>query len=95
MEWGMMIPIVAILVGGMIAVTAIMSGHQRKMAELVRKNQPDTGVLVELQHLRKEVQSMRTEINSNTIAVDGIKNRQIEPQAQSHTLEQRVSQENR
>ena len=76
MDWELMIPIIAIVMGGFIAVTAIMSGHQRKMAELVRKhNSPEAlpALIEEMKQLRGEVQSMRTELHQTTIAIDDVR----------------------
>ena len=71
-----LIPIVAILIGGLIAVSAIMAGHQRKMAEMVRQNaQPDVSgeLLSEIKSLRAEILVMRTEQHQTAIALDDLR----------------------
>lgn len=70
MDWALFIPIVAIVMGGFIAVASILTGHQRKMAELVRKDQPDSEVLNELRALRGEIADLRDRVNQQTLALE-------------------------
>ena len=86
-----MIPIVAILTGGMIAVAPIMTKHQRHMSELVSKQHSEPGILEELQQLRRELQSMRSEINSVTIAVDDLKTSAL-PSASSRDINKKMEE---
>ena len=70
MDWALLIPIVAIMMGGFIAVASILTGHQRKMAELVRKDRPDSEVLNELRSLRGEFADVRDRVNQQTLALE-------------------------
>ena len=63
MDWALLIPIVAIMMGGFIAVASILTAHQRKMAELVRKDRQDSEVLNELRALRGEFADLRDRVN--------------------------------
>lgn len=70
MDWALFIPIIAIVMGGFIAVASILTGHQRKMAELVRKEQPDSEVLNEVRALRGEIADLRDRVNQQTLALE-------------------------
>ena len=70
MDWALLIPIVAIMMGGFIAVASILTAHQRKMAELVRKDRPDSEVLNELRSLRGEFADVRDRVNQQTLALE-------------------------
>ena len=87
----LLIPISAIFIGGLIAVSSIMARHQRKMAALMRENpqQVQPEVLDELRQMRQEVQALRSELHQTTIAVDDIRK-----ELPATRLEQRVSEEN-
>ena len=69
-EFEALIPIVAIVIGGLIAVAAIMSGHQRKMAELVRKDQQEPGLVDEVRAMRAELAQLSDRVNQQTLAID-------------------------
>ena len=56
--------------GGFIAVAAIVTGHHRKMAELVRKQQPESEIVVELRALRGEIADLRDRVNQQTLALE-------------------------
>lgn len=94
MELELLIPIAAILVGGLIAVTAIMSKHQRKMAEMMRQNsqQQMPDLVNELQQMRNEMQVMRGEIHQTAIAVDDLKQDAL-PNERKHELHSRITEE--
>lgn len=76
----LMIPIVAILctmgLPMLIAIVAIMTGHQRKMAELMRSgmdNQSGQAVghlMSEVQALRGQVAQMQDRLNQMTLMLD-------------------------
>lgn len=66
-----LIPIAAILVGGLIAITTMMTNHQRKMAELLRKDvQAQPGLVDELRAMRAELSELRDRVNQQTIAIE-------------------------
>lgn len=83
--------IVLIMLFG-IPIAAILTSHQRKMAELIHgKGQAgefNHQVLAELQSLRAEVNAMRSQLNEQAIIVDDLRPlaRQTPPQ-----IEQRLS----
>ena len=90
------IPIVAIVIGGFIAVAAIMTAHQRKMAELIRKNDsPELlpALMEELKQIRSEMQTMRTELHQTTIAIDDVRATSGGPPAVPQDLSQRIHEE--
>ena len=66
----LLIPIIAIFMGGLIAVASIMSAHQRKMAEMVRKNREEPGLVEELRAMRGELADLRDRVNHQTLAIE-------------------------
>lgn len=69
----LMIPILALT----IPIVAILTGHQRRMAEIMHQNgglgsQADARVLYELDCLRKELADVRNLLNQQTIAIDNL-----------------------
>lgn len=66
----LMIPIIVIFIAGLVAVAAIMTAHQRKMAELVQKNQNDPGLIDELRAMRGELADLRDRVNQQTLAIE-------------------------
>ncbi len=70
-----MIAVIAILMVFGIPMVAILTHHQRKMAELIhsRHNDINPVVMDEVQRLRAEVQQMRTELHETTIALDDVR----------------------
>lgn len=72
-----LIPIVAIVMVFGIPIAAILTGHQRKMAELIHgkyQTQSDMGPLMhEIQSLRAEVQSLRNQVNEQAIVADDLR----------------------
>jgi hypothetical protein len=81
-----MIPIVAILMVFGIPIIALLTHHQRKMAELIHSRGQDLNPVVmdEVQRLRAEVQQMRRELHETTIALDDV--RKLAPRG----IEQRI-----
>ena len=90
--------VMIVILGGlmlMVPIVAILTHHQRKMAEILHKK-PGSEVLPalveELRQLRQEVNSMRTEINANTIAVDDVRNQAL-PSGSRQELHSRMKEE--
>lgn len=70
------IPIVAIMMVFGIPLVAILTHHQRKMAELIHSKgvtEISPVVLDEVQRLRAEVQQLRQELHETTIALDDMR----------------------
>lgn len=65
-----MIPIIALL----IPIVAILSGHQRKMAEIIHQNNrlPNG----EVEALRQEIRELRHLMHQQAIAIDDVRSRQ-------------------
>ena len=90
---------VGVILGGlalMIPVVAMIMHHQRKMAESLRKQAGQDSlpeVVAELKQLRHEVQTMRSELNANTIAIDDAKQRPLSPPPTPIGLEKRIREE--
>lgn len=68
----LLIPIIIFL----IPIIAILTSHQRKMAELMHGQHEDTrqdeGVRREIEALRHEVAALRQRVDDQTLAIDGI-----------------------
>jgi hypothetical protein len=65
------IPIVAIVVGGLIAITTMLTHHQRKMAELLRKDaQEKPGLVDEIRAMRGEMADLRDRVNQQTLMLE-------------------------
>lgn len=80
----------------MIPIAAILTHHQRKMAEIVRKERGGDvapALLEEIKQLRSEVLSMRTELNANTIAIDNVSSNPLSSSSDTQRLEKRVQAE--
>ena len=89
-----LIPIVG-MIGAVIIVPsiAILTYHQRKMAEIVRKNDGSEivpAVLQELKSMREEMRLMQSQLNSTTIAVDDMRDQSSRPGTARDELRQRV-----
>lgn len=69
------IPIFAL----MIPIVAILTYHQRKMAELIHRRAPDDGTLREVAALRAEVQELKQLVQAQVIAMDGLSTRPVLP----------------
>jgi len=72
MEFAILIPLFAIGVPMVIAVTAILTTHQRKMAEILRQNSAQPEVVHEIYALRTEVAALRERVNEQAIQVDNL-----------------------
>lgn len=72
-----LIPIVAILMVFGIPMVAILTHHQRKMAELIhgknQENQTTGQMLHEVHQLRQEVERLRQSVNEQRIEMDDIR----------------------
>jgi hypothetical protein len=67
---GVFIPIVAIVIGGIIAVTTMLTNHQRKMAELYRRDAQQPGLLDEIRAMRAEMADLRDRVNQQTLMLE-------------------------
>jgi hypothetical protein len=67
---GVFIPVVAILVGGMIAVTKMFTAHQREMAQLVRRDVNSPDLATEIKAMRHELVELRDRVNQQTIMLE-------------------------
>lgn len=57
----------------MIPIVAILTSHQRKMAELMQRQAPPLGLPnMEIESLRAEVRELRARIDRQTIALDSL-----------------------
>jgi hypothetical protein len=66
-----LIPIVAIAVGGLIAITTMMTNHQRKMAELLRRDaQQQPGLAEEIRAMRSEMAELKDRVNQQTLMLE-------------------------
>jgi hypothetical protein len=65
-----MIPIIAL----MIPIVAILTYHQRKMAEIVHGHGATPLVMDEIRQLRLEVQQMKEQVHQQAIVVDSALN---------------------
>ena len=79
-----LIPLAGILCG----IVAVLTGHQRKMAEIIHRGNPNAGVEVEA--LRQEVRELRTLVNQQTIALDDLRRSQIAPAPQQTDVQSRL-----
>lgn len=91
--------ILAMVLGGMALLTpviALVTYHQRKMAEIVHKGREGDGlktVVAEVVRLREEVKSLRQETNANTIALDDLGAiRPLAAKEQPPKIEERMTQ---
>ncbi len=66
----LLIPISAILVGGLTVVLKLMTNHQRQMAELYQKNSAQPELLDEIRSLRSELTEMKDKVNQQTLMLD-------------------------
>ncbi len=75
-ELALLIPIVAILIGGLIAIVTMMTNHQRKMAELLRRDvQQQPGLVDEIRAMRSEMADLRDRVNQQTLMIESRPNR--------------------
>lgn len=66
---GTLIPIVALT----IPIVAILTAHQRKMAEIIHQNRQPSG---EIDALRHEIRELRSLVHQQSISLDDIRSRQ-------------------
>ncbi len=78
----MMIVITAL----MIPITAILTYHQRKMAEIVHGKGATPAVINDLENLRREVHEMRHLLHQQTIALDSALNALRIPSEETNRL---------
>ncbi|MBL8049244.1 MAG: hypothetical protein JNJ45_11255 [Chthonomonas sp.] len=67
------IPLAAVVMIFGIPIVAILTGHQRKMAEIMRGNQTvdnSAHLAREFQMLREEVRTLRDQVNRQALALD-------------------------
>jgi hypothetical protein len=65
---GIMVPII----GMMIPIVAILTAHQRKMAELLHGGAAGNNLQHEVHVLRQEVQELKQLVHEQTIAMDAL-----------------------
>lgn len=80
----------------MIPIVALLTHHQRKMAEIVHRTNPvqDPAVLDEVLRLRDEVNRLRIELQETTIALDDLRGKpqQLSNLANQARLENRIGE---
>lgn len=67
---GVFIPIVAILVGGAIAITRMFTAHQKEMAEMMRVHSDQPALVDELRAMRAEMVVLRDRVNQQTLMME-------------------------
>ncbi|QYK55208.1 MAG: hypothetical protein KF733_09350 [Fimbriimonadaceae bacterium] len=72
----------------LIPIVAILTSHQRKMAEIIHKNHGQSNDS-DLLALREEVRALRDAVNRQAIALDTRLDRQLEPPPLQEHLEAR------
>ncbi len=66
-----LVPIVAIVIGGLIAIVTMMTNHQRKMAELLRQDfQQQPGLVDEIRAMRSEMSELKDRVNQQTLMLE-------------------------
>ncbi len=70
----LLIPILAL----MIPIVAILTAHQRRMAEIIHQNH-DSGFGAEVQRLTAEVQALKELVLQQTLALDSAASRTLPP----------------
>ncbi|QYK53829.1 MAG: hypothetical protein KF824_02790 [Fimbriimonadaceae bacterium] len=86
-----LIPIVAIMMVFGIPIAAILTHHQRKMAELIHGKQAEAqqmnpAIMHEIQSLRGEVARLRDQVNSQTLELEDLRSPHIAAQDMSQRL---------
>lgn len=61
----------------MIPIIAILTNHQRRMAELIHGNRQHSGNAGEIDALRREVQELKEIVHQQTLAIDNISRYQL------------------
>lgn len=77
------LPVIPVVLIFCIPIIAILSGHQRRMAELIHQRIPemDQNVASELLAIRREMSEMRDRLNALTVASDRV---QLPPETTTH-----------
>ncbi|MBC8065954.1 MAG: hypothetical protein H7Y17_14065 [Chlorobia bacterium] len=75
-------PFLIPLVIFMIPIIAILTSHQRKMAELIHGNRANGNTNGEIEALRREVQELKQLVHQQTLQIDSISRYQL-PQTSS------------
>ncbi len=76
------LPFVIPIIIFMIPIVAILTHHQRKMAELIHGNKGNANTQAEIEVLRQEIQELKQVVHQQTLAIDNISRYQL-PQAVS------------
>ena len=69
-ELAIFIPIVAIVVGGLIAITTMLTNHQRKMAEILRKDVQNPDLAHEMGAMRREMAELKDRVNQQALSLE-------------------------
>jgi HAMP domain-containing protein len=69
-ELAIFIPIVAIVVGGLIAITTMLTNHQRKMAEILRKDVQTPDLAHEVRAMRQEMAELKDRVNQQALSLE-------------------------
>ncbi len=80
MDFESLIPIVAIIMIFGIPIAAILTSHQRKMMEMMTQGQTDQSgqaLLHEIHSLRRELESLRSQLNEQTLALDDLRTNRV------------------
>lgn len=89
MPFDELVPIVAIVMVFGIPIVAILTAHQRKMAEMFNRQHADSAQGQEVAALRHEVAQLRQIVAAQTIALDTLRNQQAQS---SEALRQTLSE---
>lgn len=71
------LPFVIPIIIFMIPIIAILTHHQRKMAELIHGNKGNANTQAEFEALRREVQELKEVVHQQTLAIDNISRYQL------------------
>jgi HAMP domain-containing protein len=69
-EVAVFIPIVALVIGGLIAITTMLTNHQRKMAEILRKDVQQPDLASEIRAMRQEISDLKDRVNQQALSID-------------------------
>lgn len=84
-----LVPMIALIMIFGIPIIAILTSHQRKMAELMRGNQSNdqnVNLARELQMMREEVRSLKDQVNRQALALDDRGVQPLSPDIDSQTM---------
>jgi hypothetical protein len=65
-------PLIASVLVFMIPIIAILTAHQRKMAEIIHRSEPSPAQSDEMAALRAEISRLTQALHQNTIAIDAM-----------------------